>query len=201
MNLLLTYKEAIDIAQKILNNNNFKFNKHDVVNEVIDTGKKLAYGNILTTIFKLQSEIPIPAGYITSTFEKGNPRATRICTNCGNERPINHFYKKWKHREERVKICKVCRGNYGSTYRLKNKNSKKWKKKRLKYNNKYRSKNNEKVRKWGRDKAKRQNQELSDNYIKQVIRQNTKMERKDITQEMVDNKKKELLAKRNKRKK
>ena len=197
---VFTYEEAIAITVTILKKIGSQLYKLDVVHEVIAKEKPLTICNLRSSIRELtelhSTYVRHPPHIIdrksTKQYSAQLP-VFKICNKCNDEKPIKCFYKKWKDKEERTSVCSDCMLKANVIYK---KSTTKWKSKRVGYNSKYRSKNRSKVNEWGRNKAKRQCAELSDNYIKQVIRQATGIERKNITKTMIKKKKKELIQKR-----
>ncbi len=120
----------------------------------------------------------------------------KTCTKCKAEKPVECFYRIHKSSSKRVSRCIDCRYEYITGYRLKNKNNTEWKNKRDIYCSKYRSDKKNKINELSKKKSKRDVEALADEYIKKYIRQALRIERSEITAEMIQEKRIQILKRR-----
>jgi hypothetical protein len=92
--------------------------------------QKFAKKRVSGEWFALEQQEVDEFNRICSSFETvGNLLATRICTNCQQEKPANEFRKRWN-------FCKNCIKAYSKEYRAKNRKARREEKRRYRLRHK-----------------------------------------------------------------
>lgn len=124
---------------------------------------------------------------------------TKVCKKCGVEKGVREYYKTTVAGKEYLKgMCKRCESNMQST-RMKAQyhNDFEYREQNKKKTIEYRRNNKEKVVQRKRDCIKKIVNDLTDSYVKMVLIQHAKgLKPNDIPPHLVEQKRQQLIAKR-----
>ncbi len=114
----------------------------------------------------------------------------KTCSKCGEVKPLSDFHRNKKEKDEYQCQCKACRRPYDKKYNKDNKE------KISAYNKQYRENNKEKLLAHNKQHKREQGKILSTTYVKNILTGTFKIKQADITPEMIELKREQLLIKR-----
>jgi len=108
-------------------------------------------------------------------------KTKRVCKKCGEEKEIGEFHRNHTCSYGRLWTCKKCAGLWAKEWLLKNPISKVVK---TKYYKKYQQKPRSKAKR--RAFRRKYEKAMPDSFIKSILRKQTNMKYRDITQQMIE---------------